>query len=135
MYILIYTKQLSPSSYMTVRKTLHIKSWTRFLEGVYTDVSITTFVHYHHSHENKERFLKKKKRVKGLFVFMTMLSFKQVKSSFGKKQPFEQGCSWIIRLLIVWISDNLNMVFKLKMAVHAAPTKKKICEENNLKHC
>ena len=57
---------------------------------MYTDVSITTFVHYHHSHENKERFLKEKKRVKGLFVFMTMLSFKQVKSSFGKKSPLNK---------------------------------------------
>ena len=53
------------------------------------------FVHYHHSH--KDRFFNKRKRVTGFFVFMTMLSFKQVESNYGKKDPCEQSCSWIIK--------------------------------------
>ena len=39
----------------------------------------------------------KKERVKGFFIFMTMPSFKQVESNYGKKKPWEQGCSWIIK--------------------------------------
>ena len=37
----------------------------------------------------KKGFLKKKERVKGLFVFMTMPLFKQVESNYGKKEPCE----------------------------------------------
>ena len=64
---------------------------------------------------------------------MIMLSFKQVESNYDKKQPFE----WdgLLSFLIVWVLDTVNMVlffqFKLKMAVHAALTKKKICEVND----
>ena len=28
---------------------------------------------------------------------MTMSSFKQVQSNYGKKEPCERGCSWIIK--------------------------------------
>ena len=35
----------------------------------------------------KKCFLKKKERIKDFFIFLTMLSFKQVKSSYGKKDP------------------------------------------------
>ena len=28
---------------------------------------------------------------------MTMLSFKQVESNYGKTEPCEQGCGWIIK--------------------------------------
>ena len=42
-------------------------------------------------------FLKKKESVKGFFIFMTMLSFKEVGLNNDKKEPNEQGCSWIIK--------------------------------------
>ena len=87
-------------------------------------------MHYHHSHKNKDRFLKEKERVKGFFISMTMLSFKQVESNYGKKEYCKRGCSWIIKF-----SHYLNfghfyygiIIFsiKLKMAVDAALTKKK----------
>ena len=35
--------------------------------------------------------------VKGFFISMTMLSFKQVESNYGKRGSCEQGCSWIIK--------------------------------------
>ena len=41
----------------------------------------------------KKDFLKEEGRVKGFFIFMTMLSFKQLESNYGKKEPCEQGCS------------------------------------------
>ena len=37
----------------------------------------------------KKDFLKKKERVKDFFIFMTMLSFKQVEYNYGKKDPCE----------------------------------------------
>ena len=45
----------------------------------------------------KRDFLKKEKRVKGVFIFMTMLSFKEVESNYGEKEPCEQVCSWITK--------------------------------------
>ena len=33
--------------------------------------------------------IKKKDRVKSFFIFMTMPSFKQVESNYGKKEPCE----------------------------------------------
>ena len=39
----------------------------------------------------------KRERVKGFFIFMTMPSFKQVESNYGKKESCERGCSWIIK--------------------------------------
>ena len=47
----------------------------------------------------KKGFLKKKERVNGLFIFMTMPSFKQVESNYGKKEPYKRGCSQIVKLL------------------------------------
>ena len=43
-------------------------------------------------------FLKKRK-IKGFFltIFMTMLSFKQVESNYGKREPCQWGCNWIIK--------------------------------------
>ena len=41
----------------------------------------------------KKCFLNKKERVKGFSVFMTMPSFKQVESNYGKKEPWERACS------------------------------------------
>ena len=67
---------------------------------------------------------------------MIMLSFKQVESNYGKKEPCERG--GLLSFLIVLIWDTVNMVlffqFELKMAVHAALTKKKICEVNNFRY-
>ena len=69
---------------------------------------------------------------------MTMLSFKQVKSNYGKgpMNKVKVVAVWLLSFLIVWILDTVNMVllffqFELKMAVHAACMKKKICEVNN----
>ena len=45
----------------------------------------------------KKDFLKEEERVKGFFIFMTMLSFKEVQSNYGKKEPYERGCSWITK--------------------------------------
>ena len=65
---------------------------------------------------------------------MAMLSFKQ-DESMVRKSPAKKVALGLISSL-VWILDTVNMVlllfqFKLKMAVHAALTKKKICEANN----
>ena len=43
----------------------------------------------------KKGFLKKNERVKGVFIFMTMLLFKQAKSNYHKKESCKQGCSYI----------------------------------------
>ena len=45
----------------------------------------------------KKRLLKKKEKVKGFFIFMTILSFKQVEYNYSKKKPCKQGCSSIIK--------------------------------------
>ena len=37
----------------------------------------------------KKDFLKKEERVKGFLIFMTMLSFKQVESNYGKIEHCE----------------------------------------------
>ena len=49
-------------------------------------------------------FLKKKERVKGFFIFKTMLSFKQVESNYGKKEHCERSCSRIVLILdaLIW---------------------------------
>ena len=77
----------------------------------------------------KKRFLKKKEKVKGFFIFTTMLSLKQVKSNYGiKKGPMNNAVVGL-NFLIVWILCTINMLlffqFELKMAVHAALMKKK----------
>ena len=48
----------------------------------------------------------KGKRIKGFFLFMTVVSFKQAKSDYGKKEPHERGCCWIIKF-----SHCLNFEF------------------------
>ena len=45
----------------------------------------------------KEGFLKKSERVKGFFIFTTMLLLKGIESNYSKKEPGEQGCSWMIK--------------------------------------
>ena len=116
---LIYTKQLSLFSYMTVRKTLHIKSWTRlFRWGVYLslDQQICTL-----SSESKG-FLKKK----AFFIFKTMLSFKQVESNYGKKEHCERSCSRIVLIL-----DALIWYYFFQFELEVAVEKKWITEVNN----
>ena len=44
----------------------------------------------------KKGFLKKNGWKVSLF-FWTILSFKQVESNWGKKEPYKQGCGWIIK--------------------------------------
>ena len=45
----------------------------------------------------KKGFLNKKERVKGFFIFMTMLLFKQIESNYSKKGSCQKGCSWITK--------------------------------------
>ena len=40
-----------------------------FLNGVYTEVQIAKFVHYHHTHKNKERFFKERRMGKRFLYF------------------------------------------------------------------
>ena len=73
---------------MIARKTLHIKSSTKFFRwyilkfrspNLFTIIIVT---------KRKEGFLKKKETVKGFFIFMSMLSFKQVESiTMIRKNP------------------------------------------------
>ena len=79
----------------------------------------------------KKGFLKKKEKAKGFFIFMTMLSFKQVESNYRKREPCEKVCSWSIKFSHCLNFGYANIVlcfhFELKMA---ALTKKKICQVN-----
>ena len=54
---------------MTVRKNYILKADQGFLDWVYIEVQIAKFVHYHHSHKNKERFLKEKRKGKRFRYF------------------------------------------------------------------
>ena len=63
-----------------------LKAEQGFLDAVYTEVWIAKFAHYHHSHRNKERFLREKRKGKRFLYFY----------DYGKKAPCERGCSWII---------------------------------------
>ena len=55
-------------------------------------------MHYHLIVKKiKKDFLKKKEKVKGFFIFLTMSSFKQVQSNYGKKERCEQSCSQVIK--------------------------------------
>ena len=54
------------------------------LPNLFTIIAVTNI---------KKEFLKKK-RVKGFFIFMTMLSFKQVESNYGQKESCEGGYSF-----------------------------------------
>ena len=65
-------------------------------------------MHYDHSHKNQEKFVKEKRKGKR-FIFMTILSFKQVESNYSKKEPCEQG--GLLSFLTVWILDTINMLF------------------------
>ena len=49
------------------------------LPNLYTIIIVTKI---------KKGSLKKKERVKGFFIFMTMLLVKQVESNCGKKEPW-----------------------------------------------
>ena len=66
---------------------------------------------------------------------MTMLSFKQVESNYYQREPCERGCSWIIKfshcLNFGYRQYGVFFQFKLKMAVHAARMKEKMCQVNS----
>ena len=49
----------------------------------------------------KKRFLKKKEKVKGFFIFTTMLSLKQVKSNYGIKKGHANKAVVGLNVLIV----------------------------------
>ena len=67
---------------------------------------------------------------------MTMLSFKQVESNYGKEKPWERGCSWVIKF-----SHCLNYEYrKYGIIIFSIRTQngcirctheEKICEVNN----
>ena len=84
----------------------------------------------------KKGFLKKRERVKGFFIFMTVLLFKKVVYNYGKKEPCKQDCIWIIKFSHYLNLDMVNMVLlffqcELEMTVDSACSKKKICKVNN----
>ena len=66
--------------------------------NLYTIITLTKI--------NKD-FLKKEEKVKVFFIFMTMLSLRQVESNYGKKEPCERGCSRITKF-----SHCLNFRFR-----------------------
>ena len=64
-----------------------------------------------------------------------MLSLKQVESNYLKKEPCnDYCCSWIIKFSYCLKYEYhkcvvlLTFKFELKIALHAAPTRKKVCE-------
>ena len=42
--------------------------------------------------------------------FVTILSFTQVESNYGKEEQCERGCSWIIKFSHCMDFDTINMV-------------------------
>ena len=77
----------------------------------------------------------KRERFNAFFIFMTMPSFKQVESNYGKKSSANEVVVGLLSFLIASILDTVNMVlffqFELEMAVHAVRIKKKISKVNN----
>ena len=104
-------------------------------------IMIAKVVPYHHSHKNKEWFLKVKRRNKSLFYFYDDVIIQAIFLTSVRNSPANEitNISSVLGLsfLIVWISDTVNMVLLVifssnsKMAVHSARKKKKICEMNN----
>ena len=84
---LIYTKQLTLSSSMTIRKTLHIKNWARlFRWSIYWSLDL----HIHRLYQVakiKKGSLKEKERVKGFSIFMDMLWCYYAMSLFSSVRP------------------------------------------------
>ena len=70
-----------------------LKAEEGFLDGVYIEVQITIII----VTKIKKGFLKKKERLKGFFIIITMLSFKQVESNYGKKEHYKQAISQVIK--------------------------------------
>ena len=116
---------------MTVRKTLYTKSWTSLFRwgyilkvrspNLYIVIIVTKI---------KKGFLKKKEKVKGFFIFLTMLLFKQVESNYTvRRSPTNKVAVTLLNFLIVWTLDTVNIIlffqFELKITMHAARTKKK----------
>ena len=102
-----------------------------FLDGVYTEFQTANFAHCHIVTKIKERAKVFRANWMAWKANWTMLSFKLIESNYSRKEPCEQGCS---SFLIFWTSDTVNIVllfFQPEMTVHAARTKKKICEVNN----
>ena len=56
----------------------------------------------------KRDFLKKEERVKGFFIFMTVLSFKQVESNY---KSYERSCSWITKQGIIQTKMEVSIQF------------------------
>ena len=77
----------------------------------------------------KKGFLKKKERVKGFFIFMTMHFYSSILNLTTIRKPCEQDCNRIIKFSHCLTFDTINIElffqFKLKMALHTAYMKKK----------
>ena len=115
--VFTFTKQFSVSNYMTVVKIFHIKSWKRLfrwgyilkfrLPNLYTIIIVA------------KGFLNRKERVKGFFIFMSMLSFKQVESNKDKEEPCKRGSSWIMfshfYLIVTLLKEGLQFLHKNKL--------------------
>ena len=91
----------------------------------------------------KKCFSKEKKRIKGFsifflfFIFMSLFicyDLSKLNLTAVRNSPANELVAGILRFLIVRILNTVSMVlffqFELKMAVHAARTKR-ICEVNN----
>ena len=96
----IYMKQLSPSNYVAVVTKLHIKSWTSlFRWGIYwgLDHQICTLSS---ESQKKKGFLKKKERVKVLFLWLCCHSIK-LNLIIVRRGPVNEVVVGLLSFLIV----------------------------------
>ena len=99
---------------------------------------MTKFLHDYHSHKNNERFFKEKRKA-SFFIFMAMLSLRQVESNYSKKEPCIQGCSWIIKFspsLHFSYGKHGTIIFSIRTRNGGTQStrKEKICEVSNFRY-
>ena len=84
----------------------------------------------------RKGFLKKKEKVKGFFILWLCHHSTNLNVNSIRKIPVNEVVVGLLSFLIVSMVDTLNMVlffqFMLKMDVHAAHMREKICEEQFL---
>ena len=98
---MIYTKQLSSSSYMTVTKTLHIKSWIRLLRwGAYRNLDWQICTLSSQSHKQK-RFL---------YFLWLCHHLSKLNLTMARKILANRVAVGLLRFVIAWILDTGNMV-------------------------
>ena len=101
----IYKKQLDISKQL-LKKHYILNVEQGFLDRVYTEVYISKFVHYDHSH--KDRFLKEKKGERFLFSWIFYHSSKFNLTTVGET-PANKIVVGLLSFLVVWVSDTVNM--------------------------